>query len=182
MSTGVFQIRIYAESVYLTPLYPDPRSLSQALPKSRAKLPKPGPCPGPDPGPASGPGSGPGSVTSTVVPEIRFFQSIKIFLRTRKKDFFGSTNVFWFKMFSPFRSSRTRKKTFWFKKHFPFKRVFPRSDCFFRIKMFSVQIRPDSQKNILVQKKHFWFKSATSRAPNTQNFPARFARRIASFS
>ena len=54
---------IYAQPVYLIPLYPDNPSLAQALPKSRPKLPKPGPGPGsgPGPGPRSGSGPGPGT-------------------------------------------------------------------------------------------------------------------------
>ena len=48
--------------------------------------------------PGGGRGGG-GHQYGTVCPEIKFFHSFRRFLRSRKKTFFGSTIVFWFKMF-----------------------------------------------------------------------------------
>ncbi len=64
----------------------------------------------------------------TVNMEIRFFQSIKIIPRTRKKTIFDSTIVFWFKMFFE-------------------------SKCFFAFN--SKSARPDSQKAFPFRKNNF---------------------------
>ena len=45
-------------------------------------------------------------------PEIKFIQSIKIFLRTRKKQFLNQQMFLESEGFSPIRSGRTRKKHF----------------------------------------------------------------------
>ncbi len=97
----------------------------------------------------------------TMRPEIRFFQSFKIFLRSRKKHFLVQQMFFGSKCFSPFRSSRSRKKTIWFKKHFSFKMVILAQNGSFLLifgSFWAILAPFWAQKCFFGSKSFYWFK------------------------